>query len=73
MKNLEEALKNKDIKGSGISINPSYAMKQLMVKMQGDINLALPSGFCGEWFLRVGINAFNSNPKLQTCEPMTFI
>lgn len=73
MSNLKEALKNKEAKGNGVAINPSYAMKQLMVKMKGEISTALPSKFCGERFQKVALTAYNSNPKLQACEPMTFI
>ncbi|RDY28431.1 recombinase RecT [Romboutsia weinsteinii] len=73
MANLKETLKNNEAKGSNISINPSYAMKQLIVKMNGEIGLALPKELSSERFQKVSLTAFNSNPKLQNCEPMTFI
>ncbi len=43
MSKLKNALQNQEAKGSNLAINPSYAMKQLMVKMKGEIDLALPS------------------------------
>jgi len=73
MSKLKDTLKNQEAKGSNLAINPSYAMKQLMVKMKGEIHSALPSQLSSERFQRVALTAFNSNPKLQNCEPMTFI
>lgn len=73
MSNLKDALKNKEAKGNNLAINPSYAMKQLMTKMKCEIQSALPSKFCSERFQKVALTAYNSNPKLQNCEPMTFI
>ena len=73
MSDLKNVLKNKDLKGKGITIDPTYAMKQLIVKMKNDIKDALPSGMCPERFQKSAIYAFNSNSKLKSCEPMTFI
>lgn len=73
MSKLKNALQNKEAKGSNLAINPSYAMKQLMIKMKGEIQSALPSQLSSERFQRVALTAFNSNPKLQNWEPMTFI
>lgn len=73
MSKLKDTLKNNEAKGSNLAINPSYAMKQLMVKMKGEIVEALPSQVSSERFQKVSLTAFNSNPKLQNCEPMTFI
>ncbi|MEG1310903.1 MAG: recombinase RecT [Romboutsia sp.] len=73
MASLKEILKTNETKGSNLAINPSYAMKQLMVKMKGEIQSALPSQLSSERFQRVALTDFNSNPKLQNCEPMTFI
>ena len=73
MNNLKDVLKNNEAKGNGVTINPSYAMKQLMIKMKGEIGAALPSQLASERFQRVALTAFNSNPRLQCCEPMTFI
>lgn len=73
MSNLKQALKNNEDKGNGITINPTYAMKQLIVKMKDDIYSSLPSGTDIERFQRVALNAFSIDEKLQSCEPMTFI
>lgn len=73
MSKLKETLKNKEAKGSGIAVNPSYAMNQLIIKMKNDINLALPSGISDESFQKLALSTFNSNPNLQVCEPMSFI
>ena len=73
MTNLKKALQTNEAKGKGVTVSPSYAMKQLMIKMKNEIQVALPSQLASERFQRVALTAFNSNPKLQTCDPMTFI
>lgn len=73
MSNLKNVLKNQEDKGQGITVNPSYAMKQLMIKMKNDIDLALPKDLSSEIFQKVSMSAFNNNEKLQNCEPTTFI
>ena len=73
MTNLKKALQVNEAKGKGVTVSPSYAMKQLMIKMKNEIQVALPSQLASERFQRVALTAFNSNPKLQTCDPMTFI
>lgn len=73
MSNLKNVLKSNEAKGNGVTVSQSYGMKQLMIKMKGEIQAALPSQLASERFQRVALTAFNSNPKLQCCEPMTFI
>lgn len=73
MSDLKKALKTNEAKRNGITVSPSYAMKQLMIKMKNEIQVALPSQLSSERFQRVALTAFNSNAKLQTCDPMTFI
>lgn len=73
MSDLKKVLKNNEAKGNGVTINPTYAMKQLIVKMKSEINNALPSGICTERFTKIALAAFNSNSKIKDCEPMTFI
>ena len=73
MTNLKKALQTNEAKGKGVTVSPSYAMKQLMIMMKNEIQVALPSPLASERFQRVALTAFNSNPKLQTCDPMTFI
>jgi recombination protein RecT len=73
MSSLKEALLKQQDKGQALEIKPSYAMKQLMIKMKGEIQSALPSQLSSDRFQRVALTAFNSNPKLQNCEAMSFI
>lgn len=73
MSDLKSVLKNNEAKEKGVTIDKTYAMKQLMIKMKNEINDALPSGKCIERFQKIALTAFNSNQKLQNCEPMTFI
>lgn len=73
MSNLKKVLKTNEAKGNSVTVNPSYAMKQLIVKMKGEIGAALPSQLSSDRFQRMALAAFNSNPKLQNCDPMSFI
>ena len=71
-------LKNKlQAKASGAGTvqkaSPNAGMKQLMTKMAKEIEAALPSMISSERFQRVALTAFSNNPKLQQCEPMSFI
>lgn len=73
MSNLKKALKTNETKGNSVTVSPNYAMKQLMIKMKGEITSALPTQLSSERFEKVALTAFNSNPKLQKCDPRTFI
>jgi recombination protein RecT len=53
--------------------NPNKGMKQLLTKMAAEIESALPNMVSSERFQRVALTAFSSNPKLQGCEPMSFV
>ncbi|MCC3668063.1 recombination protein RecT [Terrisporobacter mayombei] len=71
-------LKNKlQAKASGAGTvqkaSTNAGMKQLMTKMAKEIEAALPSMISSERFQRVALTAFSNNPKLQQCEPMSFI
>lgn len=71
-------LKNKlQAKASGAvtakKASPSTGMKKLMYEMAKEIEAALPSMISSERFQRVALTAFSNNPKLQQCEPMSFI
>ena len=71
-------LKNKlQAKASGAGTvqkaSPNAGMKQLITKMAKEIEAALPSMISSERFQRVALTAFSNNPKLQQCEPMSFI
>lgn len=48
-------------------------MQLMLKKMSKEIEKALPSQLSSERFQRVALTAFNSNPKLQQCEPVSFL
>ena len=50
MTNLKKALQTNEAKGKGVTVSPSYAMKQLMIKMKNEIQVALPSQLASERF-----------------------
>lgn len=54
-------------------VNPNAGMKQMLDRMKNEISAALPSMISSERFQRVALTAFSSNPKLQECEPVSFI
>lgn len=69
-------LKNKlQAKATGTvkQASPSKGMKQMLDKMKSEIAAALPSMVSSERFQRVALTAFSNNPKLQDCEPVSFI
>ena len=55
MTNLKKALQANEAKGKGVTVSPSYAMKQLMIKMKNEIQVALPSQLASERFQRVAL------------------
>lgn len=59
--------------GAVKQVSPNAGMKQLMVKMAKEIEVALPSMITSERFQRVALTAFSNNEKLQSCDPMSFI
>lgn len=69
-------LKNKlQAKATGTikTTSPNAGMKQMLDKMKNEIAAALPSMVSSERFQRVALTAFSSNPKLQECDPVSFI
>ena len=69
-------LKNKlQAKATGAvkQVSPNQGMKQMLDKMKNEIAAALPSMVSSERFQRVALTAFSSNPKLQECDPVSFI
>ena len=58
---------------SAAESNPNKGMRQMLAKMANDIEAALPSMVSSERFQRVALTAFNNNPKLQNCDPISFI
>lgn len=69
-------LKNKlQAKASGTvkTVSPNQGMKKMLDKMKDEIAAALPSMVSSERFQRVALTAFSSNPKLQECDPVSFL
>lgn len=48
-------------------------MEQMLTLMSDEIKRALPDNIKSERFQRIALTAFNGNPKLQQCDPITFI
>lgn len=70
---LKNALANKANGKNEVEQSPSKGMSKLLEQMAGQIDKALPSMVSSERFQRVVLTAFNANPKLQQCNPMSFI
>lgn len=68
VKNALQAKANGEIK-----VSPQKGMQQMMKAMEREIAAALPSMVSSERFQRVALTAFSSNPKLQECDPKSFI
>lgn len=73
MNNLKREIKKKEEKLENLEIKPGYAMKQLMIKMKGDIVNVLPSNVDFDKFQKCAIHVYNADEELQSCEVMTFI
>ena len=74
MTNLKNQLQNKANNTNQVKkASPSKGMEQLLTKMGGQIQKALPSMVSCERFQRVALTAFSNNTKLQQCDPMSFI
>lgn len=74
MTSLKNQLQNKANNTNQVKkASPSKGMEQLLTKMGGQIQKALPSMVSNERFQRVALTAFSNNTKLQQCDPMSFI
>lgn len=74
MSNVKNQLQNKANGTTQVKkASPSKGMEQLLTKMAGQIQKALPSMVSSERFQRVALTAFSNSPKLQQCDPMSFI
>ena len=74
MANLKNQLQSKANNTNHVKkASPSKGMEQLLTKMGGQIQKALPSMVSSERFQRVALTAFSNNTKLQQCDPMSFI
>lgn len=69
-----DSLKKDLVKKQGAQVQKeNTGMKGLLMKMKGEIEAALPKMISSERFQRVALTAFNANPKLQSCDPVSFI
>ena len=59
----QETVKNNSVQG----------MKTLVLSMQDEIAIALPSVITGERFTRMMLTAMSSTPELQKCTPKSFL
>ena len=74
MADLKNKLANKAAGATTVKqASPNAGMKQMLDKMKNEIAAALPSMVSSERFQRVALTAFSSNPKLQECDPVSFI
>ncbi len=74
MANLKNQLQSKANNTNQVKkASSSKGMEQLLTKMGGQIQKALPSMVSSERFQRVALTAFSNNTKLQQCDPMSFI
>ena len=74
MANLKNQLQSKANNTNQVKkASPSKGMEQLLTKMGGQIQKALPSMVSSERFQRVALTAFSNNTKLQQCDTMSFI
>lgn len=70
MSDVKQALQAK--KNNKVA-SPSTGMKNMLKAMESEIKAALPSMVSSERFQRVALTAFSSNPKLQQCNPTSFL
>lgn len=52
---------------------PQDNVRNLLMSMKGEINNALPQYLPTEKFIRTGLTAINSNPKLLQCQPQSLL
>lgn len=60
-------------KTGAVAAKGTNTMKGMLMSMAKEIEAALPAMMSSERFQRVALTAFNSNKKLQECEPVSFI
>lgn len=71
--NLKNKLQSKATGSIQSKGKESCGMSKLLSQMSEQIAKALPSMVSSERFQRVVLTAFNGNPKLQRCEPTSFL
>ena len=71
MAQAKEALKKQTEKKN--EIKPTDRMNLILKRMTKEISRALPEQIKSERFQRIVLTAFSNNPKLQLCDPVSFI
>lgn len=73
MTKLKKALLEIEEKGENISINPSYALKQLIIKKRDEIENSVGKSISQESFQRFALSVYESNDKFKECDNNTFL
>lgn len=73
MTKLKKALEEIEAKGENLSINPSYALKQLIIKKREDIENSLGKSISLEMFQKFALKVYESNEKFKECDNNTFL
>lgn len=71
MANIKGGLINKT--NNGVAKQQQPTLKNLIVKMEGQIAKALPKIMTPERFIRMVFTAISKNPKLENCTPNSFL
>lgn len=58
---------------TGVKLNTSMTMPDMVRAMMPEIKKALPSVITPERFTRIALSALNNNPDLAKCSPMSFL
>lgn len=66
-------LKNKLAKKAQAPVRQGNTVFDLIKKMENEIKRALPKQISAERFSRIAMTAVRNTPKLQACDPMSFI
>lgn len=66
-------LKNKLAQKTQNPAKKGNTVVDLIKRMESEIQRALPRQISAERFSRIALTAVRNNPKLQTCDPMSFI
>nr|DAK63888.1 MAG TPA: RecT protein [Caudoviricetes sp.] len=69
MTNAKQALSKK----TNSKPAPQDNVRNLLMSMKGEINNALPKYLPADKFIRTGLTAINSNPKLLQCQPQSLL
>ncbi len=69
----QSELKSKLAEKAKTPLKPGNTVFDLIKRMEPEIKRALPKQISTERFTRIAMTAVRNNPKLQACDPMSFI